>query len=603
MKDYRTPVLLFLLAAILITLLSCCSWLYPLQPHDDANWFMAIGKSMLSGKLLYTEVHDQKGPLLFFLHEWAAALSGKTFFGIYLVEVVCCFFFLRLSYKTMRMFAGHGISLAATCLTGVVTYASDFMMYGDTVEELSLPVLLLVLYHTLRYAKQNVLPSTRESVVVGIVLAAVFWMKFTLLALCGGAFAALFILAWQRKEVQSLMLCVAWAVAGAGILTACVLLYFVVHGNEADLYRSYFYFNIFNYANAGLTSQPQAWWFLPLKLVAWGVLVGIMLLPRTSRDVKLAVVFCWGAVLLTFVFFKVYLYYLLVIFAFAPLGIYYFRRLRLPVFIAGSVLVAFWTIGTNYNLMTLLTDNFPKAILPLAETINADSDQEKQVLTLNSYDTGVYTQTDCLPPIKFFCTPNAYVEELVREQTDFLESCKAKYIIMKTEFNTHYSTFRPNIDRDYVLVQEESYVHRKEFILHPLEYLWSLGYMRGFIERFYTPEKERIIFRLYRRKDDTKAVDEWKGLVGTWRMNVEKDINCELSVSDYRIARYKEYEGEELIKDLSYSIYCKEGRLILGYISTGEECESAVITEHTDDCLVLRGWPKRGENLFVKHKE
>ena len=174
---------------------------------------------------------------------------------------------------------------------------------------------------------------------------------------------------------------------------------------------------------------------------------------------------------------------------------------------------------------------------------------------------------------------------------------------MKTEFNTHYSTFRPNIDRDYVLIQEESYVHRKEFILHPLEYLWSLGYMRGFIERFYTPEKERIIFRLYRRRNDAKTAAEWKGFIGTWRMNMENGRNGELFVSDYRIARYKEYEGEELIKDLSYSIYCKEGRLILGYISTGEESESAVITEHTDDCLVLRGWPKRGENIFVKHKE
>ena len=144
MKDYRTPVLLFLLAAILITLLSCCSWLYPLQPHDDANWFMAIGKSMLSGKLLYTEVHDQKGPLLFFLHEWAAALSGKTFFGIYLVEVVCCFFFLWLSYKTMRMFAGHGISLAATCLTGVFGKVSQKSTGKNFSKSRTLPQCLIV---------------------------------------------------------------------------------------------------------------------------------------------------------------------------------------------------------------------------------------------------------------------------------------------------------------------------------------------------------------------------------------------------------------------------------------------------------------------------
>ena len=75
MKNYRTSLLLLLLAIVLITLFSCCSWIYPLQPVDDANTYMTIAKSMLSGKLLYTDVHDQKGPLLFFLREWAAVLS------------------------------------------------------------------------------------------------------------------------------------------------------------------------------------------------------------------------------------------------------------------------------------------------------------------------------------------------------------------------------------------------------------------------------------------------------------------------------------------------------------------------------------------------
>ena len=263
MKDYRTPVLLFLLAAILITLLSCCSWLYPLQPHDDANWFMAIGKSMLSGKLLYTEVHDQKGPLLFFLHEWAAALSGKTFFGIYLVEVVCCFFFLRLSYKTMRMFAGHGISLAATCLTGVVTYASDFMMYGDTVEELSLPVLLLVLYHTLRYAKRGVLPGTRESVVVGMAVAAFFWMKFTLLALCGGAFAALVIFVGAGLSADLLWNIADITMGGMAIINMPVILYLSKYAFRAlkdyDTQRKAGEEPVFKAKNIGLPHEVDYW--------------------------------------------------------------------------------------------------------------------------------------------------------------------------------------------------------------------------------------------------------------------------------------------------------------------------------------------------------
>ena len=93
MKDYKTPLFLFLLAIILITFFSCCSWIYPLQPHDDANVFMSIGKSMLSGKLLYTDIHDQKGPLLFFLHEWSAVLSSKTFIETFLSDSPCKSYF------------------------------------------------------------------------------------------------------------------------------------------------------------------------------------------------------------------------------------------------------------------------------------------------------------------------------------------------------------------------------------------------------------------------------------------------------------------------------------------------------------------------------
>ena len=148
-KTNSTLIFLFLVSLILVTLFSTCSPLYPINPWEDANVFMSIGKSLLSGKLLYTDVHDHKGPLLFFLHEWAAAVSSKSFMGIYLLEILCSFGFLAFSYKTMRLFAVHGISLITTCVVGVLTYTSDFMLYGDTVEEFSLPILLLVLYKVL----------------------------------------------------------------------------------------------------------------------------------------------------------------------------------------------------------------------------------------------------------------------------------------------------------------------------------------------------------------------------------------------------------------------------------------------------------------------
>lgn len=594
MKDYRTPLLLFLIAFVLITLLSCTSWLYPLQPVDDANWYMSIGKSMLRGKLLYTDVHDQKGPLLFFLHEWAAVLSPRSFIGIYLIEVLCAFGFLMFSYKTMRLFAGHGICLACTCMVGVLTYTSDFMWYGDTVEELSLPILLFVLYRTLRYAKSDELPGNMESVVIGMGLAAVFWMKFTVLALCTGALAALVCLAWQRGQLLLLLQVLTWSTVGACLLTAAVLSYFVWHGNEPDLYRSYFYFNVFLYTDAGRVSSV-AWW--PLKWTVWIVSVVFVLTRRVSRDEKLVVALCLGTALLPFVLFKIYLYYFLPVFVFAPLAIYYVRRLRQPgwVLALGASLLTVFAFATNFNLMTLLSGRFPKAVLSMAETVNADKDPDKEVLTVNSYDTGIYTLTDCLPPVKYFSTPNAYIEELVLEQSACLKSRRCKYLIRKDNgFVGYYGSFCPDLSKDYELIKETKDVYRPEFLLHPLEFMWTLGYMKRFIEKFHTPERREVKYQLYRLKDARSMDFETSGLIGEWRMCPHDGSRFVLSFSKHGLVRLKEYRSDKLKTDKTYSYTFAGGLLRLGYMSTGEEYKTIRTVGQSDTKLVLDDWPKSG---------
>ena len=55
--------LLLLFAVLLITLFSTCSFLYPLNPWDDANVYMTIGNAMLGGRELYVDIFDHKGPV------------------------------------------------------------------------------------------------------------------------------------------------------------------------------------------------------------------------------------------------------------------------------------------------------------------------------------------------------------------------------------------------------------------------------------------------------------------------------------------------------------------------------------------------------------
>ena len=95
--------LLFLFAVFLVTLFSTCSFIYPFNPWDDPCVYMTIGNAMLQGKELYVDIFGHKGPVLFFMHEAAALLSRHSFVGIYLIEIVCCYFYLLYSWKTMRL--------------------------------------------------------------------------------------------------------------------------------------------------------------------------------------------------------------------------------------------------------------------------------------------------------------------------------------------------------------------------------------------------------------------------------------------------------------------------------------------------------------------
>ena len=57
-----------LLSFIFITICSKASFLYPMQDWVDVNCFFTVGRSMLEGKVVYRDIFEQKGPLLYFIY-------------------------------------------------------------------------------------------------------------------------------------------------------------------------------------------------------------------------------------------------------------------------------------------------------------------------------------------------------------------------------------------------------------------------------------------------------------------------------------------------------------------------------------------------------
>lgn len=499
---YRS-IFLFAVAFVCITLFSASSFLYPLNPWDDANVFMTIGKAMLSGELLYRDIFDHKGPVLFFIHELAAWISYKSFLGIYLIEILCYWGFLVYSHKIMRLFANSWIVMPLTCLIGVGVVTTDFFFYGDSVEEFSLPILSYTLYHMLSYLKTQTIPSKITLILVGVGMGFIFWMKFTVVVFHFAALIALSVICYSKKNLQDLRQITLWIIAGFLFLSILCILYFISKGTLADMYDAYFYTNIFQYGGVASNGEPTAAWFFYLKLAIAAILVLPIAFTKVRWDVRLLVVTCYGLQMLSFTLMCVHIYYFLVLFAYAPLVVYFLRNVaatRITKIVL--LLVGIIATATSYNFVTLVNGTFHRGIIPIARYVNQHKTNDHDVLTFSSHETGIYLLADVLPPNRFFFAPNAIKPQIKAEQTECIRKQRPKFLVRKTDpvQSSILRYYDMPIPKEYKLVLNEKELFRYHFLINPKMFLWNLGYTHGLMRGMVDENAKQQNLYLYERK-------------------------------------------------------------------------------------------------------
>ena len=100
---------------------------------------------MKDGGVLYRDIYEQKGPLLYLIHAAAACLSDTSFGGVYIMEALAMTVALYAAYRLMRLRAGMGFSLGAAAFFGAAFASCAAFIRGDSAEEFCLPLLMAAL--------------------------------------------------------------------------------------------------------------------------------------------------------------------------------------------------------------------------------------------------------------------------------------------------------------------------------------------------------------------------------------------------------------------------------------------------------------------------
>ena len=423
------------IAAAVLVLCSKSSPLYVLNDWMDANIFFTMGKSMFGGKVLYRDVFDHKGPVLYLLYGLASLLDRTGFTGVFVLEILAFALFLGLGLRTVETLLGRPLNPAWVVLPAAGVVASRAFAHGGSAEELLLPFLAAALYGAVKTLQEKRPMPLRIVLLHGFLAGCALWLKYTVLGFYLVWAALLAVVYLRRGQTARLGKSVAAYLGGMALATLPWVVYFGVHGALGDWFTAYFYDNLFLYKGegGGISALAQhMWWAVRDALPAAGLLAMFLLWAVGTKHFAAAVsaTALAAGLALTSLMGGYLVYYGLVLAVFAPLGIvplaalWGARKNCAFLWLAAGMAWCF-AFSPNRALRFRSADTMPQ--LRFAKEINGST-----LLNYGTLDGGFYTAAGVLPPCKYFCVTNMPLDDQWTDQQAVLTAGTVEYVTALT---------------------------------------------------------------------------------------------------------------------------------------------------------------------------
>lgn len=482
------------------------SFLYMCNNWDDVNSYFSMGKGMMNGMVIYRDIYDQKGPYLYLLYGIAYLISNKTFFGVFIFEVIAAAIFLFYGFKTIAARSNKAIAAFLTPVLAAGVYSSWSFYKGGAAEEFCLPMFAYSLY-----ALDNILQERLDEVgvkrafaIVGVFAGITAQIKYTMLGFYFGWFViAVIYCCTKAGAIDAIKNAIRF------ILFACIpsipwFIYFLVTGSLDDWFRCYIYNNLFFYSKVDEVSRSVFSRFYELAKVLLFliedsfsyfifIIPGFFLQLFMEKGIlkRLAMPVMFG---LTFfvIFFggNKLQYYSIPLMVFAIWGLAYvagvLKKILEKVFndsrsdnlqkkqkallanmAVTLIFAAVLAISTAFAANNCVSSDFRKMDKESFWLFKAASylDENDTLVNLGGLDTGLYTLTGIVPTCEYFQTNGIGLPTLFEQQQRYVDEAATEYIIAVREapldVDQHYELVdsfhsdEPEYEEDYYLYKRK----------------------------------------------------------------------------------------------------------------------------------------------------
>ena len=468
-KSSVQNILLLLFSAVssflLLMICSRSSFLYPMNDWTDAQCFFTVGKAMGNGQVVYKDIFEQKGVLLYFLHMLAYFVSHTTFAGVFVLEVIAGTLFMFFNMKTIALYVHQIYAFLSAPLCSVMIYISLAFDCGDSAEELCMPVFAFMFYLSAKAFKTDRYFSKKALITVGIVSGYVLWIKYTMLGFFIGWIIIPVIWLIIKRQYRMIWQTVVFIALGVGIISLPVVLYFLFNNAIGDLWRVYFYNNIFVYSTKTNFNEELSFVqciyrnlyisMLDNKSFSIILFMGLVgFLPIKGWKQKFHIYTCFFALTCTvFGTSRYFGYYCITLSVFSIFGYIALAALTGKILrkmisadkftdktklkialqslvgivaVIGSVFFA-KSFGRNVYFMKYRQEDLPQ--YKLKEMICRE--ENPTLLQFGGLDGGFYSVCDIVPNCKYFCGLNISLPEIGEGQQRYVDNGEGMFIVVR----------------------------------------------------------------------------------------------------------------------------------------------------------------------------
>jgi len=425
----------------------------------DANVYFNIGKAIFNGKILYTEVFDHKGPLIFFIYGLGYLISNTSFLGVFLIELLLWCAMITAIYYIAKLYLNRGLACIIAFLFPV--FLVELMKAGGSAEEFILTFECISLYFFIKYFKEKDASTHNPSYmfVHGILCSMVLFIKINLIMFWFFPLAGIFLSLLIKKEYRNLAVNFLTFLGGLLVVATPIIGYLYTNDALEEAYRIYIELNrkyaelqgvgdtllLLIYRILYLFIQPLSLLLLPL--------LGILYFPlKCIKNVigKWAFVLT-GLVLYIIIYMSpVYqAYYPLPFMIYTLLGILsifimldrYAKLPSLPLkYVVLFAFVLFYAGISRTNLdetkLSIYSDEKPH--LMTQKMHNIITKEEAPTLLNLGFGLGnsLFTTCNIIPNVKYFLSPNLTYKsypDLRDEQEKYIKNKATLFVVTQQE--------------------------------------------------------------------------------------------------------------------------------------------------------------------------